>query len=81
MSLWQVIVENGIEAVSPYSSYPLNSALHNGETPELYSVHPYRYYSIGREHLGPKRSVAPALNCLTQGKKVSRRGVLGFVRV
>ena len=35
-----VTIENGIESVSPYGSYPINNALHNGETPELYSVHP-----------------------------------------
>ena len=24
-----------------YASYPINQKIHNGETPELYSVHPY----------------------------------------
>ena len=43
-----LIEENGFLTVSPYSSYPINNGLHNGETPELYSVHPYRYYSLGR---------------------------------
>ena len=33
-----LITENGILSTSPYSSYPINSATHNGETPELYSV-------------------------------------------
>ena len=41
-----VIIENGIESVSPYASYPINNALHNGETPELYSVHPVSRRSL-----------------------------------
>jgi hypothetical protein len=65
-----VIVENGIESVSPYSSYPINSKLHNGETPEMYAVHPYRYYSLGRKELGVKRDFAPAMNCLKEGSKI-----------
>jgi len=67
-----LIVENGIESVSPYSSYPANNALHNGETPELYSTHPYRYFTIGRQLLGAKRSLVPALNCLKLGSKVRK---------
>ena len=31
----QLLTENGILSTSPYSSYPINNALHNGETPEL----------------------------------------------
>ena len=62
--------ENGFLSVSPYASYPINRGLHNHETPELYSVHPFRYYTLGRQQLGAKRSLEPALNCLVQGGKV-----------
>jgi hypothetical protein len=65
-----VIVEHGYKTVSPYGSYPINNHLHNGETPELYSVHPYRYFSVGRSVLGVQRDLAPALNCLTKGKAI-----------
>ena len=33
---------DGLEFVSPYGSFPVNSRHHNGETPELYSTHPWR---------------------------------------
>jgi hypothetical protein len=65
-----VIVEHGYKTVSPYGSYPINNHLHNGETPELYSVHPYRYFSVGRSVLGVQRDLTPALNCLTKGKAI-----------
>jgi hypothetical protein len=65
-----VTTENGFETVSPYGSYPINNALHNGETPELYSVHPFRYFSLGRKALGATRDFTPALNCLTHGRAI-----------
>ena len=43
---------------------------HNGETPEMYAVHPYRYYSQGRKLLGDKVDITPALNCIVEGKKI-----------
>lgn len=56
-------VENGLKVVSPYASYPVNSQLHNGETPELYSTHPFRYFTLGRSLLAG-RDITPSLNCL-----------------
>ena len=50
-----LITENGFASTSPYVSYPINSETHNSETPELYSVHPFRYFSLGRATLGVKR--------------------------
>jgi len=64
-----VTTENGYKAVSPYESYPVNSKLHNGETPELYGIHPYRYYSAGRKLLG-KTDTTPAENCFLLGSKI-----------
>ena len=34
------------------------------------SVHPFRYFSLGRKQLGAKRDLTPALNCLVQGRKI-----------
>ena len=34
------------------------------------SVHPLRYFSLGRKQLGAKRDLTPALNCLVQGRKI-----------
>ena len=65
-----IITENGFLSTSPYGSYPINNATHNGETPELYSVHPYRYFSLGRSRLGVQRDATPALNCLREGRKI-----------
>lgn len=67
-----LITENGFLSVSPYASYPVNGGLHNSETPELYSVHPYRYFSLGRATLGAKRSLQPALACLEHGGAIRR---------
>jgi len=72
LPLLPVTMENGYLSVSPYGSYPVNGALHNSETPEMYSTHPYRYFSVGRSLLGTKRSLLPALNCLQHGAKVRR---------
>ena len=44
--------------VSPYASFPVNKAKHNGETPELYSTHPWRYFTLGRKLLGAMASAS-----------------------
>jgi hypothetical protein len=62
-----VTTTDGMDLVSPYASFPVNSQVHNSETPELYSVHPYRYYSVGRSD-GGTRSSTPALNCILNPK-------------
>lgn len=64
-----MITENGFLSTSPYASYPINSGLHNSETPELYGVHPFRYFSLGRSLLA-HRDAGPALNCLREGRKI-----------
>lgn len=57
-----------VESVLPYGSYPANyneTVNRNGyETPEMFPVHPYRFFSVGREALGVKRPRTPAVNCL-----------------
>jgi hypothetical protein len=57
-----------VESVLPYGSYPVNyneTVNRNGyETPEMFPVHPYRFFSVGREKLGVKRPRTPAVNCL-----------------
>eukprot|EP00035_Acanthoeca_spectabilis_P003288 m.92313 g.92313 ORF g.92313 m.92313 type:complete len:428 (+) comp12033_c0_seq1:1523-2806(+) len=60
-----VRLAEGVPVVSPYASYPVNSKTHNSETPELYSVHPFRYYSVGRAAVS-NRSILPALNCMVK---------------
>ena len=57
------IVEDGVERTSPYSTYPINNGSHNDETPELYGVHPFRYYTQGRQLLSNVSS-APAVQCM-----------------
>ena len=57
--------QGGVKVVSPYESYPVNSRRHNGETPELYSVHPYRYFSVGGKILR-NVDIAPAQVCMTK---------------
>ena len=57
-----------VASTLPYGSFPINYNetvnRHGYETPEMFPVHPYRYFSVGREALGVRRSKTPALNCL-----------------
>jgi len=57
-----------VESTLPYGGYPTNyneTVHHNGyETPEMFAVHPYRYFYVGREALGVRRPRTPATNCL-----------------
>jgi hypothetical protein len=59
---------SAVSSTLPYGSYPINYNetvnRHGYETPEMFPVHPYRYFSVGREALGVRRPKTPALNCL-----------------
>eukprot|EP01001_Neometanema_parovale_P007003 NODE_332_length_2657_cov_50.772691_g312_i0.p1 GENE.NODE_332_length_2657_cov_50.772691_g312_i0~~NODE_332_length_2657_cov_50.772691_g312_i0.p1 ORF type:complete len:832 (-),score=157.15 NODE_332_length_2657_cov_50.772691_g312_i0:160-2604(-) len=63
-----ITTEDGLRVVSPYGSYPKNNGIHNSETPELYSTHPFRYFTLGRSALGG-RDINPSLVCLNQTSK------------
>lgn len=56
--------ENGTENLAPFAEYaegnPLLNVLHNSESPELYSVHPSRLYSLGREMFPIDGAALPA---------------------
>jgi len=47
----------------------------NVETPELYSVHPFRYFTLGRSRLpaGRARDIAPSIFCLEQSPRKTCR--------
>lgn len=56
--------------VSPFGSYPVHSKLNNAETPELYSTHPWRYFTAGRSLTGAV-DIAPSLFCLLNSTRAS----------
>ena len=68
--------EGNHSVVSPYETYPgVASSIHNSETPELYSTHPFRYYTLARslKHIQTRvqpmretRDIAPSLFCFDQ---------------
>ena len=62
-----MILEDEIEVVSPYETFGLHSTRHvsNFETPELYSMHPFRYL-LGRslQTGARRRDIAPSIFCL-----------------
>ena len=63
-----IVDEDGVQRTSPYENYPINSDVHNGETPELYGVHPFRHYSLGRSMLS-NIDISPALQCATNSSR------------
>ena len=63
-----LIEEDGVLRVSPYETYPRAQRIGNGETPELYSSHPYRYFSVGRKLLGG-RDISPSVQCMTNSSR------------
>ncbi len=66
-------VEDNVTVVSPYSSYPNAQHISNSETPELYSTHPFRYFTIGQS-IGPqKRNIDPSIYCLETSKRQTCR--------
>ena len=73
--------ENGISVVSPYETFdrPSTQHLSNDETPELYSTHPFRLFTLGRSRLpgNRKRNIAPSIYCLeTPQRKTCRNADL-----
>ncbi len=73
--------ENGISVVSPYETFdrPSTQHLSNDETPELYSTHPFRLFTLGRSRLpgNRKRNIAPSIYCLeTSQRKTCRNADL-----
>ena len=64
--------EDGVMRVSPYATYPKDDALRNSETPELYSVHSFRYYSLGRS-LSEQRDLSPAIQYITNSTRQTCR--------
>ena len=68
-----IVIEDGVEVVAPFEQYPRGANLGNSETPELYSVHPFRYFSVGRALLPGvrRRSLAPSLHCLESSNRTS----------
>ena len=72
-----MIVEEGVTVPSPYESYPTPGTMHvsNVETPELYSTHPFRYFTLGRSRLsgGKKRDIAPSIFCLEKSSRKTCR--------
>ena len=69
--------EGGLSVPSPYETYETKGTVHisNSETPELYSTHPFRYFTLGRSRLpaGRARDIAPSIHCLeTSPRKTCR---------
>eukprot|EP00948_MAST-09A_sp_MAST-9A-sp1_P003145 g3145.t1 len=73
--------ENGetmtAKIVSPYDTYPNAQHVSNVETPELYSTHPFRYFTLGRSLLNKSdpgyRDIAPSLFCLLNSTRQTCR--------
>ena len=68
-----MITEDGVRVVSPYETFGQQGTQHhkNIETPELYSTHPFRYFTLGRSRLpqNRKRDIAPSIYCLETSKR------------
>eukprot|EP00928_Gymnodinium_smaydae_P014834 TRINITY_DN15447_c0_g1_i3.p1 TRINITY_DN15447_c0_g1~~TRINITY_DN15447_c0_g1_i3.p1 ORF type:complete len:786 (+),score=86.08 TRINITY_DN15447_c0_g1_i3:311-2359(+) len=66
-----LIEENGVTVVSPYETYPSAQHVANCETPELYSTHPFRYFTLARSRLPGerKRDISPSIYCLEKSKR------------
>ena len=60
-------VEDGLTTVAPYEGYARGQGpaanIRNCETPELYSTHPFRYFTLGTHLLGAKRDLTPSQVC------------------
>ena len=69
--------EDGVDVVSPYETFEQKSTQHisNTETPELYSTHPFRYFTLGRslQQGERKRNIAPSIYCLETSQRKSCR--------
>lgn len=67
-----LIAEQGVVRVSPYSTFPRAQHVGNSETPELYSTHPFRYYTLGR-HLLDGRDIQPSVQCMINSSRSTCR--------
>lgn len=70
-----MIEEEGVIVVSPYETYPNAKHEFNCETPELYSTHPFRYFTLARSKLsGPRgRDIGPSIYCLEESTRKTCR--------
>lgn len=68
---------DGTAVVAPYETYADEGTRHlsNVETPELYSTHPFRYFTLGRARLpgARRRDIAPSIYCLEHSARVTCR--------
>ena len=68
-----LVREGGKSVVSPYATYPQQGiGTHNSETPELYSTHPFRHYTLGT-HLSAGRDIEPSIYCLESSPRQTCR--------
>jgi hypothetical protein len=58
--------------VSPYETYPAAQTISNSETPELYSTHPFRYYTLGTE-FSQGVDINPSIYCLESSNRSTCR--------
>ena len=66
--------EEGMPIVSPYAQYPKGANLGNVEAPELYSTHPFRYFTVGtarRKGGARQRVIGPSLRCLENSNRTT----------
>lgn len=70
-----LVTENGTTVVSPYEQYPAAQKMKNVETPELYSTHPFRYFTLARSRLAGERGrdIAPSVFCLEESRRQTCR--------
>ena len=64
--------QTGVEVVSPYESYPNAQSIHNVETPELYSTHPFRYFTLGI-YKSQGLDIKPSIYCLENSTRTTCR--------
>ena len=67
-----LIEEDGTTVVSPYETYPNAQSLSNVETPELYSTHPFRYFTVGTAK-SRGRDLSPSIYCLERSNRTTCR--------
>ena len=68
-----LVQEGGTTVVSPYETYPLPGVPRsNVETPELYSTHPFRYFSVGSAR-AKGRDLNASLACLENSTRPTCR--------
>eukprot|EP00939_MAST-03C_sp_MAST-3C-sp1_P001726 g1726.t1 len=71
-----IVEDNATLVVSPYETFNDSGTVHlsNVETPELYSTHPFRYYTLGRSFSDDgARDIGPSIYCLEKSKRQTCR--------